>query len=487
MTIVRTRFAPSPTGYMHIGNLRTALYAYFFARKNDGKFILRIEDTDRERYIPDAVDLIYRVLKETGVCWDEGPDVGGEYAPYVQSERKATYAPYAEKLIEQGHAYRCFCSKEDIDKRREEAASRGETFKYDKKCLHLSHDEIEEKLSSGIPYVVRQNVPTEGKTSFRDEIYGDITVDNSTLDDHVLIKADGMPTYNFANVIDDHLMEITHILRGVEFLSSTPKYCLLYEALGWNPPKFIHLPPVMRDERHKLSKRDGDASYEDFINRGYLSEAIVNYISLLGWSPGDEREKFTLDELCEAFSLEGLNKSPAVFDPMKLRWLNALYVRELDANGFDKYALPRYEEAGVLHMDRDILREILQPRVEIFSEIPDMLDFLTRFDSDYSLDFYTNKKSKTNPEVAFNILNSVIPKLEALSEDDWKRDTLHDLLLGMAADLGVKNGTLLWPVRIAMAGKLVTPGGAIEIACLLGRDETLRRLKTGQKRLMDAK
>lgn len=486
MTKVRTRFAPSPTGYMHIGNLRTALYAYFFARKNDGDFLLRIEDTDRERYIEDAVDLIYRVLKETGVHWDEGPDVGGAFGPYVQSERKDIYTPYAEKLIEQGHAYRCFCTKEEIDARREEARERGETFKYDKKCMHLSPEEIQAKIDAGIPYVVRQNVPTEGKTTFHDEIYGEITVENSTLDDHVLIKADGMPTYNFANVIDDHLMEITHILRGVEFLSSTPKYCLLYEALGWEPPAFIHLPPVMRDERHKLSKRDGDASYEDFIKKGYLSEAIVNYISLLGWSPGDEREKFTLDELCAAFSLEGLNKAPAIFDPLKLRWLNALYIRELSDEDFTKYAMPYYEKAGIAHVDKGILCEILRPRVEIFSELTDMVNFLTALDENYPLDFYTNKKSKTNSEVALDILERVIPRLEAVSEADWTRENLHDMLMNMAVEFEVKNGTLLWPVRIAMAGKQVTPGGAIEIACLLGRNEALRRLNIGRDRLKNA-
>ncbi len=475
--IVRTRFAPSPTGYMHIGNLRSALYAYLFAKANKGEFILRIEDTDLARYVDGAVELVYRVLKEVGINWDEGPDIGGNYGPYIQSERKDMYMPYAEQLIKSGHAYRCFCTKEDIEAARANAQEAGETYKYDKKCLHLSQAEINKKISANIPHVIRQNVPTSGTTSFHDEIFGTITVENATLDDGVLIKADLMPTYNFANVIDDHLMAITHVMRGMEYLSSTPKYNLLYEAFGWEIPVYIHMTPVMRDAQHKLSKRDGDASYEDFIEKGYLKEAIVNYISLLGWNPGDEREKFTLDELVEAFSVKGMSKSPAIFDPLKLRWLNALYIRELSVADFTAYAMPYYEKAGIAHMNTDILCKILQPRVEIFSELPEMVDFLTSLDEDYSIEFFTNKKSKTNPEVSKDVLEFVIPELKALKE--WNETSIHDLLMGLAQAKEMKNGTLLWPVRIALAGKQVTPGGAIEIAVLLGKAEAIRRLEFG--------
>ena len=478
---VRTRFAPSPTGYMHIGNLRSALYAYLFARSNGGTFILRIEDTDQERYVEGAVDLIYRVLKEVGMNWDEGPDIGGEYGPYVQSERKPMYLPYAEQLIKSGHAYRCFCTKEELDERRAQAQARGETFKYDKHCMHLSEEEIQAKLDAGIPYVIRQNVPTTGKTSFYDEIFGEITVDNSELDDNVLIKADGMPTYNFANVIDDHTMGITHVMRGMEYLASTPKYNLLYEAFGWEIPKYIHMTPVMRDAQHKLSKRDGDASYEDFTSKGYLKEAIINYISLLGWNPGDDREKFTLAELEKAFSVKGMSKSPAIFDPAKLRWLNAEYIREMDEERFTKAAMPWYEKAGIAHMDKSVLYRILGQRVEVFCELPDMVDFLTKLDEDYSIELYTNKKSKTNTEISRDILTAIIPVLDALPS--WDEQTLHDTLIGYAESHEMKNGTLLWPVRIALAGKQVTPGGAIEIALLLGREESMRRLKLGLEKL----
>ena len=478
---VRTRFAPSPTGYMHIGNLRSALYAYLFARSNGGTFILRIEDTDQERYVEGAVDLIYRVLKEVGMNWDEGPDVGGDYGPYVQSERKPMYLPYAEQLIKSGHAYRCFCTKEELDERRAQAQARGETFKYDKHCMHLSEEEIQAKLSAGIPFVIRQNVPTTGKTSFYDEIFGEITVDNSELDDNVLIKADGMPTYNFANVIDDHTMGITHVMRGMEYLASTPKYNLLYEAFGWEIPKYIHMTPVMRDAQHKLSKRDGDASYEDFTSKGYLKEAIINYISLLGWNPGDDREKFTLAELEKAFSVKGMSKSPAIFDPAKLRWLNAEYIREMDEERFTKAAMPWYEKAGIAHMDKSVLYRILGQRVEVFCELPDMVDFLTKLDEDYSIELYTNKKSKTNTEISRDILTAIIPVLDALPS--WDETTLHDTLIGYAESHEMKNGTLLWPVRIALAGKQVTPGGAIEIALLLGREESMRRLRLGLEKL----
>lgn len=478
---VRTRFAPSPTGYMHIGNLRSALYAFLFARKNKGAFLLRIEDTDQERYVEGAVDVIYDTLKSVGITWDEGPDIGGAYGPYVQSERKHIYMPLAEELIESGHAYRCFCTKEELDARRAEATARGETFKYDKHCLHLSHDEIAQKLLAGIPYVVRQNVPVTGETTFSDMLFGDITVENATLDDNVLIKADGMPTYNFANVVDDHLMKITHVMRGMEYLSSTPKYDLLYRGFQWEIPKYIHMPPINKDAQHKLSKRTGDASFQDLIAKGYLKEAVLNYIALLGWSPGDDREKFTLDELIEAFDISGMSKSPAIFDPNKLTWLNAEYIRALTPEQFTEYALPYYEEAGVAHMDKGVLARILQPRVEVFAQIPGMVDFLAELDEGYDVELFTNKKSKTDPAVARHVLSFVIPALAALPA--WTEAALHDTLIGMAAEQGMKNGTLLWPVRIAMAGRAVTPGGAIEIAMLLGREEALRRLHIGLDRL----
>lgn len=478
---VRTRFAPSPTGYMHIGNLRSALYAYLFARKNKGVFLLRIEDTDQERYVEGAVDVIYETLQSVGMDWDEGPDKGGDYGPYVQSERKALYLPYAEQLIESGHAYRCFCTKEELEERRAEATARGETFKYDKHCLHLSKDEIQKKLDAGIPHVIRQNVPEEGTTTFHDLLFGSITVENSTLDDNVLIKADGMPTYNFANVIDDHMMAITHVMRGMEYLSSAPKYDLLYQAFGWEIPQYIHMPPIMKDAQHKLSKRTGDASFQDLIAKGYLKEAVLNYIALLGWNPGDDREKFTLAELIDAFDISGMSKSPAIFDPMKLTWLNAEYIRALSAEEFTAYAMPYYKEAGIGHMDTSVLCRILQPRTETFAQIPPVVDFFAALDESYDVELFTNKKSKTDSTVSKVVLDMVIPALEALPE--WTEEALHTLLIGMAEAQGMKNGTLLWPVRIALAGKLVTPGGAIEIAYLLGREEAMRRLAIGRKRL----
>lgn len=481
---VRTRFAPSPTGYMHLGGMRTALYTYLFTRKNNGTFILRIEDTDQNRYVEGATEVIYRTLKGIGLSWDEGPDVGGDYGPYVQSERKEMYLPYAKELVEKGKAYYCFCANEELDARREEAAARGETFKYDKHCLHLSKEEVQAKLDAGVPCVIRQNVPEHGGASFDDLIYGHIAVDCADLDDQILIKADGMPTYNFANVVDDHTMAITHVMRGNEYLASTPKYNLLYEAFGWEKPVYIHLTNIMRDATHKLSKRTGDAYYEDYIAKGYLKEAILNYVALLGWNPGDEREFFTLEELVEAFGVEGLSKSPAMFDVAKLTWMNAEYIRRLAPEQYDEAALPWYEKAGVAHMDRGVLCRILQPRTEVFSALPDMVDFLTKLDEDYDVEFYTNKKSKTDAAVSAQVLDRVIPALRALPE--WTEETLHAALIGMAEAQGMKNGTLLWPVRIALAGRLVTPGGAIEIAFLLGREETLRRLELGRKKLGDA-
>ena len=478
---VRTRFAPSPTGYMHLGGMRTALYTYLFTRKYGGKFVLRIEDTDQARYVEGATEVIYRTLRDIGLTWDEGPDVGGAYGPYIQSARKDMYLPYAKQLVEQGKAYYCFCTNEALEARRAAAAERGETFKYDKHCLNIPREEAERRIAAGEPYVIRQNVPTSGEASFDDVIFGHIAVDCAELDDMILIKADGMPTYNFANVIDDHTMGITHVLRGSEYLSSTPKYNLLYEAFGWEKPVYIHLTNIMRDATHKLSKRTGDAYYEDYIGKGYLMEAIRNYVALLGWNPGDEREFFTMDELIEAFSLEGLSKSPAIFDVNKLPWMNAEYIRRLSVPAFTQHALPYYAQAGIAGMDHAVLARILQPRTETFAQIPEMVDFLAKLDEDYSVELFTNKKSKTNPDVARDVLCAVLPALSALP--DWTEEAIHDLLIGMAAERGLKNGTLLWPVRIALAGKQVTPGGAIEIAVLLGREEALRRLALGLSKL----
>ena len=478
--MVRTRFAPSPTGYMHLGNLRSALYTYLYAKKHNGKFILRIEDTDQSRYVGGAVNVIYNTLKDIGMDWDEGPDVGGDYGPYVQSERKNLYLPYAEQLVKAGKAYYCFCTNEELDARREESSQKGEVWKYDKHCLHLSTEEVQRRIAAGEPHVIRQNVPLTGEASFDDVIYGHISVDCAELDDMVLIKADGMPTYNFANVIDDHTMAITHVMRGNEYLASTPKYNLLYEAFGWEKPTYIHMTPIMRDASHKLSKRDGDAYYEDYLKKGYLKEAIINYVALLGWNPGDEREFFTLDELKEAFDVDGMSKSPAIFDVNKLTWMNAEYVRKLSPEAFTQHALPYYQQAGVEHMDEDILCRILQPRTEIFTQIPEVVDFLAAL-PDYDAELFTNKKSKTDSVVSAEVLDFVIPALTDLPA--WTETALHETLLGMAEARGMKNGTLLWPVRIALAGKLVTPGGAIEIASLLGREESLRRLNFGRSKL----
>lgn len=480
MDTVRTRFAPSPTGYLHLGGLRTALYAYLMAKKNNGTFILRIEDTDQNRYVEGAVDVIYRTMKDIGLDWDEGPDVGGDYGPYIQSERKDMYLPYAHELVKKGKAYYCFCTKEELEVRKAQAEAEGKVWKYDKHCASIPYEEARKRVEAGEPYVIRQNVPETGSASFDDVLYGHIEVDCAELEDMILIKADGMPTYNFANVIDDHSQHITHVMRGNEYLSSTPKYNLLYEAFGWEKPVYIHLSPIMKDAHRKLSKRYGDAFYEDFIQKGYLKEAILNYVALLGWNPGDEREFFTLPELVEAFSIKGLSKSPAIFDNEKLQWMNGEYVRKLSEADFTAHAMPFYEAAGIGHMDTSILFTILQARVQYFGEIPAMVDFLTAL-PEYDTELFTNKKSKTNPEVAAQVLDMAIPALEALPE--WTVSALHDTLLGMAAEKGLKNGTMLWPVRIALAGKQVTPGGAMEIAALLGKEEGLRRLKLGREKL----
>ena len=481
---VRTRFAPSPTGFMHLGGVRTALYAYLFAKQNNGKFILRIEDTDQERYVDGAVEVIYDTLRACGLNWDEGPDIGGPVGPYVQSERKATYLPYAQQLVRSGHAYYCFCSKEEIEARREAVEAAGGTWKYDKHCLHLTPEQVEEKLAAGIPWTIRMNAPTEGETSYHDTVFGDMTFQNAeAMDDMVLIKQDGMPTYNFANVIDDHLMGITHVMRGMEYLSSTPRYNYLYTALGWDIPEYIHLPTVMRDATHKLSKRDGDAYSSDYIDKGYLTEALINYLALVGWNPGDEREFFTLPELVEAFDVHRLNKSPGIFDVNKLTWFNAEYIRRMDPARYLELATPWFDQAlAGKNIDYRRLAELMQERTEIFNQVPGMVRFLAEL-PDYDVELYTHKKMKTNPEVAKTALTLCKPVLEAIAPEDWNEQVLHDRLMEAIAASGMKNGAVLWPLRIAISGQASTPGGAMEIAYLLGKEETLRRLDAGMEKL----
>ena len=477
MTKVRTRFAPSPTGYMHIGNLRTALYAYLLAKSNGGDFILRIEDTDQERYVDGAVDLIYKTMKETGLIHDEGPDIGGNYGPYIQSERRNIYKEYAEKLVELGGAYYCFCDKERLDALRAQQEAAKVMPKYDGHCAKLSKEEIEAKIAAGVPYVIRQKIPRRGTTSFQDEIFGKITVDNATLDDNVLLKSDGLPTYNFANVIDDHLMNITHIIRGSEYLSSTPKYNLLYEAFGWEIPTYIHVSPVMKDAHKKLSKREGDASYEDFTNKGYLKDAIINYIALLGWSPGGEQEIFTMDELIKAFNLDGISKSPAIFDVQKLNWLNGEYIRKLSSEEFHSLALPYIKEAVKNNsVDTTKISNLLHQRCEILSDIPEQLDFIDAL-PEYSPELYCHKKMKTNEENSLESLKAILPVLEGIT--DWNFDTIHSALFDLIAKLEVKNGIILWPLRVTVSGKAFTPGGGVELADILGKDETIKRIKQG--------
>ena len=478
---VRTRFAPSPTGYMHVGNLRTALYTYLIAKQNDGKFILRIEDTDQERYVEGAVDLIYRTMKETGMDWDEGPDVGGDYGPYIQSERRGLYMEYAKMLVEKGAAYYCFCDKERLDELKLIHSISKVPHKYDGHCRNLSKEEIEEKLAAGVPFVIRQKIPTEGSTTFQDEIYGEITVDNSELDDQILVKTDGLPTYNFANVVDDHLMNITHVVRGKEYLSSAPKYNLLYEAFGWEIPKYIHCAPVMKDAQNKLSKRNGDASYEDLIKKGYLKDAVINYIALLGWAPKSEQEKFTLEELVKEFDIAGISKSPAIFDNEKLAWLNGEYIKALPAEEFLAMATPFIQES-VKRTDVDFasLAALLQGRCQILNEIPEMIDFIDAL-PEYDIALYTHKKMKTNPENSLESLKATLPVLEAVT--DWTQENIHTALFDLIAKLEVKNGLILWPLRTALSGKQFTPGGGVELAYLLGKEETLARIRKGIEKL----
>ncbi|HHV95436.1 MAG TPA: glutamate--tRNA ligase [Clostridiaceae bacterium] len=480
-TIVRTRFAPSPTGYMHIGNLRTALYGYLLAKKYNGKFILRIEDTDQDRYVEGAVDVIYKTLALAGIKYDEGPDIGGDYGPYVQSERKEIYMKYALELIEKGVAYYCFCDKKRLESLKVSHEGSEAVLKYDRYCLNLSKKEIEKNLAEKKPFVIRQKMPDTGTTSFTDTVYGTITVNNSELDDQILIKSDGMPTYNFANVIDDHLMGITHVVRGNEYLSSTPKYNLLYEAFGWEIPTYVHLPLILRPTGQKLSKRAGDPSFEDLISMGYLPEAVVNYVALLGWSPGTNQEIFSMDELIEAFSIEGINKAPAVFDMAKLTWMNGEYVRKLPLEKFHEFALKYYKDAGLSeNIDLVKVSSLLQPRTEVFNAIPEIIDFLVKL-PDYDISLYTHKKMKTNEVNSLENLKAVLPVLEKL--EDWNNDTIYGTLTKLAEQLGVKSGQILWPVRVALSGKAATPGGASELAEILGKDETLKRIRIGIEKL----
>ena len=471
---VRTRFAPSPTGYMHVGNLRTALYTWLIARSHDGTFILRIEDTDQSRQVEGAVDVIYRTMAECHLNHDEGPDIGGPVAPYIQSQRRDTYGKYARLLAEKGGAYYCFCEK---------CASEEDTGDFDRAddpCRDLLLEDALRRVEAGEPYVIRQRIPKEGTTTFHDAVFGDITVENSTLDDQVLLKRDGLPTYNFANVIDDHLMGITHVVRGSEYLASAPKYNLLYEAFGWEVPTYVHCSPVMRDAQNKMSKRHGDPSYEDLKAEGYLTEAILNYVALLGWSPKGElaeQELFTLPELVKAFDMTGISKSPAIFDRQKLDHFNAVYLRGMAPEAFAKAAEPYIRQTVKdPRFDTAAIAALLQARCEKLTDIPEKVDF---FDAlpEYPVDYYTNKKSKTNPDVSRAMLEAVIPVLEGLTE--WTDEAIHDALVDLAQRLEVKNATLMWPVRIAAAGKLVTPGGAVEICRILGKDETLRRLNAG--------
>lgn len=484
MSKVRTRFAPSPTGRMHVGNLRTALYAYLITKHEGGDFILRIEDTDQERYVEGAVDIIYRTLAETGLIHDEGPDKDGGCGPYVQSERQAKgiYLEYAKKLIEKGEAYYCFCDKERLESLKTTVAGK-EISIYDKHCLHLSKEEVEEKLASGIPYVIRQNNPTEGTTTFEDEIYGDITVDNAELDDMILIKSDGYPTYNFANVVDDHLMGITHVVRGNEYLSSSPKYNRLYEAFGWEVPIYIHCPLITDENHQKLSKRCGHSSFEDLVEQGFLTEAIVNFVALLGWSPADNQEIMSLDELVAKFDYHHMSKSPAVFDYTKLKWMNGEYIKKMDFDAFYEKALPYIKEVITKDYDLKKIAKMVQTRIEIFPDIKDHIDFFEEL-PEYDVAMYTHKKMKTNAETSLEVLTEVLPILE--KQDDYSNDALYATLLKYVEEKGCKNGYVMWPIRTAVSGKQMTPGGATELMEVLGKEESLNRIRKGIELLQAA-
>ena len=481
MSTVKTRFAPSPTGRMHVGNLRTALYAYLIAKHEGGKFMLRIEDTDQERFMEGALDIIYRTLAKTGLVHDEGPDKDGGVGPYVQSERQAQglYLKYAKKLIEQGDAYYCFCDKERLESLKTEVAGKEITV-YDKHCLHLSKEEIEANLAAGKPYVIRINMPTEGTTTFHDELYGDITVENNELDDMILIKSDGYPTYNFANVIDDHLMGITHVVRGNEYLSSAPKYNRLYEAFGWEIPKYIHCPLITNEDHQKLSKRCGHSSYEDLLDQGFLTEAIVNFVALLGWSPSSDNEIFSLEELVKEFDYHRISKSPAVFDMVKLRWMNGEYMKKMDDDKFYELALPYLKELITRDLDFHKIAAMVKTRIEVFPDIKDQVDFFEKV-PEYETSMYVHKKMKTNEETSLQVLREVQPLLEA--QEDFSNDALFEMLSAYAKEHGYKVGYVMWPIRTALSGKQMTPAGATEILEVLGKEESLVRIQAAIDKL----
>ncbi len=478
---IRTRFAPSPTGFMHIGNLRTALYAYLFAKKHKGDFILRIEDTDRQRLVSGAVEKIYTVLHTVGLAHDEGPDIGGKYGPYTQSQRKKIYIQYAHKLIERGGAYYCFCNKERISKLADEKG----VIRYDKKCLSLSQEEIQAKIQQGEPYVIRQNLPTKGESRYTDLVYGEITVPNKELEDNILIKTDGMPTYNFANVIDDHLMKINYVIRGIEYLSSTPKYNYIYKCFGWEEPKYIHLPHIMKDSQRKLSKRYGDANFEDYIKKGYLPEAILNYIALLGWSPKGTQEKLTLNELIKSFDIAGISKSASIFDEKKMKWLNSQYIREMKLSAFNELAIPYYKQVHLEEMGyRPIqISNLLQNRIELLSEIPDKVAFLKDFGA-FNTDLYTHKKMKTDKKIALLAIKGAQKAILKINASKYNGQEIMQALTIKGEEIGMKKRQMLYCVRVAITGRAVTPGGAIEIAELLGKKECLRRLKKSEDQLI---
>mgnify|MGYP005759958611 FL=1 len=481
MTTVKTRFAPSPTGRMHVGNLRTALYAYLVAKHADGKFMLRIEDTDQERFMEGALDIIYRTLDQTGLIPDEGPDKDGGVGPYVQSERTAQgiYMKYAKQLIDQGDAYYCFCTKERLDSLRTTVAGK-EIAIYDKHCLHLSKEEIEANLAAGKPYVIRMNMPTEGTTTFHDELYGDITVNNNELDDMILIKSDGYPTYNFANVVDDHLMGITHVVRGNEYLSSAPKYNRLYEAFGWEVPVYIHCPLITNEEHQKLSKRSGHSSYEDLLDQGFLTEAIVNFVALLGWSPAGDNELFTLEELVKEFDYHRISKSPAVFDMVKLKWMNGEYMKKMDDEKFYEMALPYIRQVITKDLDLHKIAAMVKTRIEVFPDIPGHIDFFEKM-PEYDVSMYRHKKMKTTEESSLALLQEVLPLLEA--QEDYSNDALFALLSAYGKEKGYKTGFVMWPIRTALSGKQMTPAGATEILEVLGKEESLIRLQAAIDKL----
>ena len=481
---VRTRFAPSPTGRMHVGNLRTALYAYLIAKHEGGDFLLRIEDTDQERLVEGAVDIIYRTLKATGLKHDEGPDKDGGVGPYVQSDRvkSGIYMEYAKKLIEKGEAYYCFCDKERLERLKQEVAGK-EIMIYDKHCLHLSKEEVEEKLKAGVPYVIRQNNPQTGTTTFHDEIYGDITVDNSELDDMILIKSDGYPTYNFANVVDDHLMGITHVVRGNEYLSSSPKYNRLYEAFGWEVPVYVHCPLITDETHKKLSKRCGHSSYEDLIEQGFLTEAVVNFVALLGWSPEDNQEIMSLEELVEKFDYRHMSKSPAVFDYGKLKWMNGEYIKKMDFDAFYERALPIIKEVITKDYDLKKIAAMVKTRIEIFPDIKELIDFFEEV-PEYDVSMYTHKKMKTTAETSLAVLKEVLPLLKA--QEDYSNDALYAMLSAYVAEKGYKNGYVMWPIRTATSGKQMTPCGATEIMEVIGKEESIARIEKAIDKLSES-